>query len=206
MYKYYPPSKMNEWCPIWDTPASFMPSDSYDGKYVSSPRAGGQYRIDRTAISCMSRLDDRAKARLTSWLVEQRDREGQDIPVVSTDTLKTEGEQRESLPIPIRADRLLQWIESEIENIGTILVFTSQEMNTTTAAAWSESINFQEVKFLLDHLCEQGWLERPQPSLTNNYLVTVEGYNRLAELKTMNDDSTSGDENDDSSIRVFGLK
>ena len=206
MSKYYPPIMMNESCPIWGTPASFIPSGSYDGEWVSSPRAGGLYRIVRSAKSCISRLDERAKARLTSWLVEQREKERQEAPEILSPTLETEGEQRENLPISIRADRLLHWIESEIEEIGTILVFTSQEMNYTTAAASSESVNFQEVKFLLDHLHKQGRIERPDPSSTHNYLVTVEGYNRLAELRNMNNDSTPRDVNDDPPSKVFGLK
>ena len=201
MSKYYPPAIRNDSCPIWRTRASLIPRPGYDGICVNSPRAGGKYRIDRTAIPGISRLDDRAKARLTSWLVEQREKEAQEIPEISTLTLKTEGEQRENLSISNRADRLLQWIDSETEEAGVTLVFTSQEMDNTIAAAWSESSNFEGVKFLLDHLCKQGWIKRPIKSFPHEYFVTDVGYNRLEELKNMNDDST----NDDSPPRVFGL-
>ena len=53
--------------------------------------------------------------------------------------------------------------------------------------AWSESIRFEEVTYLVDYLEGRAWIERPHPELIS-YRITVEGYARLSEL-----DRTAGD-------------
>ena len=174
-------------CPIWDTPAIFYLNRSlYDGVTVFSPRTGGKYRMVRTAKSCISRLTEREKARLTSWLVDQRV-QGNECPEISTDTLKKQGEQREDLSIQERALRLLQYIEKDIKErggkIGTYFIFTSQEMDFTPAGAWSESVDPQEVRYLLNYLCQQGLLEKNNPSNDNQYIIAPEGYTLLAQIR-----------------------
>ena len=67
-------------CPIWGTLASIEPLTS-DGVTVDSPRAGGRYLITGRATETLKSHDENLKARLTSWLIEQR-RLGADCPKV----------------------------------------------------------------------------------------------------------------------------
>ena len=59
-------------CPIWGTPASVKSLDNEFLKIIDSPRADGWYSISEQAITLLPKIDDRVKARLTTWLVDQR--------------------------------------------------------------------------------------------------------------------------------------
>ena len=172
-------------CPIWNTPASRESLfDRYEER-IDSPRAGGEYFISGEAITLLPRINDRVKARLTSWLVDQR-RLGVKCPEILQQTIKM-AEQQKVLSVHDRADRLLQYIGDRTVDISTIFYFKSADVSSTGIAAWSESIRPEEVKYLLDYLIEQGWLD-----LRNGYVLTVKGYVRLAELETENAESSKG--------------
>lgn len=179
-------------CPIWDTPAEVRIESHRDAIWVNSIRTGGCYRITGSASRILGRsLNPRQKARLTSWLVDQR-RLGNECPEIDRDILIVEGEERQDLHIHVRADRLLQFIDSEINEIGMTICLTSQEYFSTPAGAWSESVSDHEVEYLLDYLCSLGWLKKENNAgvFRGHYILTVAGYARLAELKTTNIEST----------------
>ena len=175
-------------CPIWGTPASEESTDGRHGKLVDSPRAGGKYFISGTAIRCLPRIADRGKARLTSWLVDQR-RLGANCPEIDSNTI-TMAEQQKDLSVHNRADRLLQYIGDQIGEIGKHFEYFPSEISNTAIAAWSESAGEHEVWYLLDYLNEEGWIENKL--IRNRYTVTVEGYARLEELETANIKSSKG--------------
>lgn len=95
-------------------------------------------------------------------------------------------EQQKDLSVHNRADRLLQYIGDQTVEIGKNFNFFSRDMSNKAIAAWSESIRKREVDYLLDYLIKQNWIDK------NGYVLTVEGYARLAELETANADSTKG--------------
>ena len=75
----------------------------------------------------------------------------------------------------LHADRLLQFIESETTEIGTYIVITSQEIFASPIAAWSESVNEHEVKYLVDYLCSRGWIAKHNTRhFKGEYFLTVE--------------------------------
>ena len=174
-------------CPIWDTPASEESAGGRDGRLMDSPRADGRYFISRTAIGCLQRTDDRVKARLTSWLVDQR-RLGVKCPEIDSNTI-TMAEQQRDLPDQARADRLLKYIREHTIEFGHKIHFSSEDMHNTAIAAWSESVSENEVQYLLDYLAEKRWIERQAHRL---YTLTVIGYIRLEELETANTESSKG--------------
>ena len=185
----------NSRCPIWDIWASEESAGDRDGKLMNSPRAGDRYFIVRTAIAGLTQLDERGKARLTSWLVDQR-RLGVKCPEIDSNTI-TMAKQRKDLSVHDRADRLLQYIEGQTVEIGTEFVFTPREVISTPIAAWSESLNQEEVLYLLNYLDKQGWIAlREYPpnkyKIVVGYTLTVEGYARLAELEKANAESSQG--------------
>ena len=181
----------NSVCPIWGTEASIK-SNGRDGSFVDSPRAAGRYFISRTAERKLEHNEDeRLRARLTSWLIEQR-RFGEQCPKITGATIE-EMERRRDLAVHERADRLLQYIHNKTPRIG-VAVDVVRASATTSATkvmcrvmetcAHSESINWGEVSFLLDYLKSQGWLkDHPGSSENENVILTIEGYARLAELE-----------------------
>ena len=176
-------------CPIWDTPAYRESLFDRDVEMIDSPRAGGWYSISDYAITLLPQIDDRVKARLTTWLVDQR-RLGNECPEILQQTIKM-AEQQKDLPVHERADRLLQYIGDQTVEIDNVFLFESEDMSGTEIAAWSESIRQQEVEYILDYLDKQSWLERKQTSAyRNRFILTVEGYTRLAELERANAESS----------------
>ncbi len=177
-------------CPIWGTPASEESTDGRHGKLVDSPRAGGRYFITRTAIAGLTQLDERGKARLTSWLVDQR-RLGVKCPEIDSNTI-TMAKQQKDLSVHDRADRLLQYIGGQTVEIGDCFWFRSEDMFNTAIAAWSESISEREVDYLLNYLREQYWIKRNDPPYANEDILTIKGHARLAELEAANAESSKG--------------
>ena len=175
-------------CPIWGTPASVKSADDRDGRLMDSPRAGGWYFITRQAIALLPQIDGRVKARLTTWLVDQR-RLGNECPEILQQTIKM-AEQQKDLSVHNRADRLLQYIGDQIGEIGKHFEYFSSEISDTAIAAWSESVGEHEVWYLLEYLDKQSWI-KSRAKYTHNTL-TVEGYARLEELETVNIESSKG--------------
>ena len=153
--------------------------------------------------------DERLKARLTSWLVEQR-RLGVEYPEITEHTI-TEIERRRDLTVHERADRLLQYFEKQTSHIGEVLSFyvapkavvypaekillpedrierlddhiSKGHQNNWKMMAWSECTkdrNFDEAKFLLEYAKREGWIE--YDPVNESCTLTVEGYAHLAEL------------------------
>ena len=151
-------------CPIWGTPASKEPPyNNRSVEIIDSPRAGGWYSISLEAITRLPQIDDRVKARLTTWLVDQR-RLGVKCPEIYMKTI-TIAEQQKGLPVHERANRLLQYIGDQTVEIGGRFSFTVPDMSNTAAAAWSESIKQEEVETLLEYLDEQGWIKSKKMSI-----------------------------------------
>ena len=170
-------------CPIWGTPTK--PTELYrgDGRNVDSPRAGGWYFVDGRAAVMVGNLDAREKARLTTWLIQQR-RSGVDRPEIWSYENYIESKiQREDIPVPARADELLQYIQSMTPHIGTEFEFQPSEP-PLEMFAYTESVNPEELLSLLDFLIRQGWLEKGRDTLrTRRVAITVEGSDHLAGLE-----------------------
>lgn len=180
-------------CPIWNSIASSEGPQGRDGEYFDSPRASGRYFISRRAkwaLEDQERYSDRFRARLTSWLVEQR-RFGNDCPEILDDTLE-EAENFRDLTVHGRADLLLQYIGLSTPHIGDYFRLWPQEVSCV-AMAWSESAQHTEVSYLLNYLTDKNWLKvEPLGEHYKQYLLTVEGYARLAELRNALRESSQG--------------
>ena len=181
----------NSQCSIWNTPAAQQPSFDRDGYDVDSARAGGRYFVSGRAGALLDQADNRVRARLTSWLVEQR-RLGVECPEIYDSTI-TMAEQRDDSPVHVRGDRLLQFIGDRTATIGSRVSFQKSNATTLLALAWSESTEYQEMGFLLSYLEQRGWIEKGESAMSMlTYILTVDGYSRLADLKTTATDSSQG--------------
>ena len=182
---------MNQKCLIWGTPAMVAPDGTRDAFRVDSPRAGGKYRITGTVLAIIENgvLDDRAKALLTTALVNRR-REGDNAPEVDSRFL-TECKERTALSHAERADRLLAYIaERELASPGGPV---RMEVMDPGALAHSESWSSNQgvvgvdddLEMLVKYLENNGWLEVRRPlGPEREYRLTVDGHNHLEGAKT----------------------
>ena len=173
-------------CAIWNTIATSDDPKGRDGEYLDSPRAGGRYFVSRRAKAALEyeeRYNNRFRARLTSWLLKQR-KLGNDCPEINQYTLE-EAAQFRDLTVHRRADLLLQYIGHNTPNIGDFFRLRPPQI-FGLAMAWSESSHKTEVTYLLKYLIQKNWLaEETLGERDKQYLLTVEGYTRLAELENV---------------------
>ena len=180
----------NSTCPIWGTPATEKQTDR-DGRIISSPRTGGMYFISGTAETILKHRDASLKARLTTWLIDQR-RLGVDCSEVDTETIK-DSEARRPLPIRERADRFLRFLADREPYPGCGFPHFNCHVDRKSflaALSWLESSvdptdmdgQPREMDFFDDYLEKQGWIEIQSGSSDNR--LTVAGHVRLAELET----------------------
>ena len=177
----------SSFCPIWGTPAAFDPAMG-DYSIVDSPRAGGKYWISGTGCWLIENCDDRCKARLTTFLVDQRNG-GNEMPKVYERHVEW-AKDGETLPVWTRAERLLGFIAGRIDHLGQdhTLPSVSTENDGLEALAHSESINPSELAYLEAYLVSRAWLSKSMPQ-SHVCRVTVDGYRHLAELATESVDS-----------------
>lgn len=180
----------NSRCPIWGTPTPRGPADYNDGKLIDSPRAGGRYFIARTAIAGLTQLDERGKARLTSWLVNQR-RLGVKCPEIDSNTIKM-AEQQKDLSVHDRAEKLLTYFSRESRWVGDYLNISNNNF-LLNSMAWSGSIDAEELAFFSEYLEEKGWIKGKLGSAAGGGVVgvvqiSVEGYSHISDI-TSNQDS-----------------
>ncbi len=187
-------------CPIWHTNVPYEPTEG-NATIYDSPRAGGRYWISGRAITVLENRNDEAlKARLTTWLIEQR-RLGNNCPRILPPAID-EAEQQRSLSIHKRADNLLRYIQNKLPDIGTDFYFETDNSSITDPSsaafriflemlAWSESKRVDELLYLLNYLEDASWLQRIKYGATClRYRLTVPGHSHLAEIDGVVADSS----------------
>jgi len=183
-------------CPIWGHGEGRANPQGYLIYVEESPRAGGQYVVDRDA---RDRLQDdpivrrdplKVKARLTTMLVDERE-QGVLWPRVTIERIE-EAKKADPLPVPKRAERLLRYlVKCSAGEIGSqIPVLDVRTPDYARALAWSESTGRDEIVFLIDYLSQKGWVEIVEyTDDIERVAVTVDGYARIESLKTSSVDS-----------------
>ena len=178
-------------CPIWKTSATFVDSATIDDTLlnIDSPRAGGKYCIDviGRAEKMFADLDNHAKARLTTWLIEQR-RLGHECPEIRSYQVESII-QRPHLPVHARADELLKYIRDKSPHIGFKFELRPKKANSQTQTmemlAYTESVEETEVSFLHEYLLESARIKYVKGLEGYTVTITLEGYARLAELENV---------------------
>ena len=163
-------------CEIWrDFDADDRQRDRPFTWYVDSKRAGGAYIIEWKASSLLQGFDDNVRARVTTWLVDQRLR-GVDLPFV-TDSVIDYSRARRSLSVDERAERLLRYLAEQSDTLGERL-----SISRTPLLAWTESTDIREVIQLEGYLDECGWITGRSMSGPDilTAAVTIEGHRRVA--------------------------
>ena len=174
-----------ETCPIWGN--RYKAKGTFDPiakmyEVEDSDRAFSGYKVSQLLLdSRIKRLSDREKAWLTTWIVDQFNL-GNYQPEITPHVLQSVLRKR-SLRVYQRADRLLKYIAnaSSIEKVGVPLRFLHTQYELF---AWSESIEWSEIEYLLNYLSMKGWMKAPEIGIPGSgCLVTVEGHSRVEELE-----------------------
>ena len=173
-----------ETCPIWGN--RYKAKGTFDPiakmyEVEDSDRTFSGYKVSQLLLALrVKRLSDREKAWLTTWIVDQFNL-GNYQPEITPHVLQSVLRKR-SLRVYQRADRLLKYIAiaSSIEKVGVPLRFLR---NQYEFFAWSESVEWSEIEYLLDYLSKKGWMEAPELGIPGSgWKVTVEGHSRVEEL------------------------
>lgn len=187
-------NQIGDKCLIWPGHSASVLSIKSDEQVVqNSQRAGGNYVTVLEARYLLEDIDDeRHKARITTYLVNQR-RMGQDWPLLTGSVIE-ETRVARGLAADERAERLLGFVAEQTTNLGnTVWVaimepwledrFITTEYDVACRAmAVSESDGFQELVYLLEYLASAGWIGLENSGAgTVGCTVTVEGYRRIAE-------------------------
>ena len=155
---------------------------------VRSPRAGGAYSTSiytQHTDLADPQLTDEAKARLTTWLIDQRSL-GVESPKVTTEIVDYI-RRKSPLPVHERADRLLRFTATRSESIGTYTFISADDPGVL---AWSESSRSDEADYLIDYLLGMAWIEgRGVLAGGGHFRITVDGYGQIADQATNPDSS-----------------
>ena len=135
--------------------------------------------------SSLQVLSSSEKARLTTMLVDQRAL-GVSRPVVTNQMIE-DARRRQNLPIYQRAERLLQFFVERTPTIGISHTIVTRGEFQWSAMAWSESVEMREVFSLDEYLEQNGWIGTVGRG--SNVKVLVDGYSRVADLRTNLDSS-----------------
>ena len=132
-------------------------------------------------------LDEGVRARLTTLLVDMRRHNDDEYVPQITPELVERARRARPLDVDVRAERLLRFIEKQSKMIGDYVRLNYRaptEVLFMQAMAWSESTSEKEVQYLLSFMQDeqQRWIDKRAHVF--DFLVTVEGYRRLAEAKT----------------------
>ena len=198
-------------CPIWAVDCIVHPLNADTNTHLvqDSFLASGDYEIFPIASGTVIKgLDDSERARLTSFLVEQR-MLSDAVPRITPDEVRR-AKERNPLPIPERAERLLRFLADQSPSIGAVLEifplglgnggFRNELKVTYSAMAWSESTADEELGFLTDYLARQGWITKDRQMYDGMGMrraarelyfcrVEVPGYSRVAEIRENPDSS-----------------
>ena len=192
-------------CRIWGddyTAIGYSNPDPSEAVVEKSDRTSGGYVTLGSVRQALLSLDDGERARLTTWLIDQR-LQGNSLPTVTKEIIEY-AVNRSRLPIYERADRLLRFMSEQTAIAGQLidLARKSPKPDIPTnpiflgAMAWSESTSPDEVSYLIGHLEEEGWVlqsrftMRPGHTVpTGRHRVTVRGHARVAEQVSSVDSS-----------------
>ncbi len=162
-----------------------MPSKDFD-TLIISPRAGGPFRLDSEAVTLFwdrEFFSQDEKARLTTWLVDQR-RHGVKEPVINRKIAYSFSriDERDRLSVSKRGERLLRFLVDQTKSAGDEVDVNDQDGQ---AFAWSESTQWSEVSYLLKYLTDGGFIEITDRSSNaikrHGAIVTVNGYGFIEE-------------------------
>jgi hypothetical protein len=150
---------------------------------VNSPRAGGWYRITHEATAAFPRPPtDRWKAKLTTWLVNQR-RAGEERPTVLASVVDSIASAR-ALSYADKVERFFLLLDHRSYNVGDdITLEEPPDALANDLQAWCELAAQSDLVAFLELLEAEGLIASSQIS---DYDLTPTGFGRLEEVARRN--------------------
>ena len=176
----------NPTCPIWGTTVTRIEANTLNTEFLvkGSPRAGGDYRIEELAKDDVGALDEKVKAKLTTFLIDSRQIDKQ-RPLVTYDLVE-KAKRADPLPVYTRAERLLRYLIDKSHVVGESFQLLHPPPRNLEAVAWSESTSWDEIHFFAKYLTTMQWLDKEKNG-TESYTITVSGHQHVAEQLTKKD-------------------
>lgn len=188
--------------PIWGTLATRTKQPLSSNSKIDSPRCGGQYSIFDLMAGPIRDLSNREKARLTSWLIEQR-RHGTKCPEINSRELIKSVKRRNDMSVLDRADAVLMHIQSKMHELGQFIEYgcdpsrdqeseflqlpkstSDQRNNYYELLAHAECISYNELEHLLEYVEQHNWIKRRYDlDMYLNLCLTASGVSRLEEIR-----------------------
>ena len=202
-------------CPIWSNSNEQQISDakcSYnkDKKWyeVDSLRTGGRYRISHGTAKklndpvlpiqqdsnkiigdIMHQMSDGFRAKLTTWLIEQR-KQGSESPLITDEVLK-KIDRRRDLSIQERINNVLKYIyKKNQEHENRYSHFNEFPINIGELKAYSECANNNKWQIILKYLKQNQLVNIDDNQRMEQFLeitLNVKGLERLESLETNKD-------------------
>ena len=169
---------------IWSKDQLSLRAKASAAYLFHSLRIGGDYEISRQASvnlqsECRqlgdSKEAERLKARIATILID-RQRQGETTSRVDVAMIESVSRDVRILPVAKRARRLLRFIVRSTQSIGEEVYVWSQK-GMELALGWSESIDFNEVEYLLKYLREADFIDRT--SASGYCRATVSGFESI---------------------------
>ncbi len=183
-------ASFNSQCPIWGTPANDVTHNRASGhreKSYDSPRCGGKFTVGHTASPSLSQLKDEDKARLTTWMVDQR-RYGNDMPTIDLAVLDRIATMP-AMSVSERRDRLLLCLSRKSHFLGESIAFDNADggSNRLELTAWTDAINEPEFGYIVQFANEEKLINILDS--VGSIKITPKGYAHLDQLSGRNPDS-----------------
>ncbi|WP_374344340.1 hypothetical protein [Phenylobacterium sp.] len=162
-------------CPIWGSRALLKAGRTDGDAHVHSWRTGGDYRINAYARTIVAGLPAKDKAKLTTWLVDQR-RAGESVPLIGEDVARAAKDQP-PLNFSERRRRLFLGLAAMNYMPGQILSASFYEDASwpELLSAWTECSEDGEIGSLMDLLADDGLLTaEPNRRLTGRGVERME--------------------------------
>ena len=186
-------------CPIWGEQyeaSGIWHPQTRTYEMSQSPRAGNGYKIGEVLLNSSVRsLAPDEMVRLATWLVDHRIQAVR-IPEITQSTIDYV-KQKRPLRVHERAERLLTHLARRSTSAGQLLDIGTEgdrdsyggwvkgnSPTTWRAMAWTESSQWEEVRFFIDYLAEQGWIVVASGGGGEwvQAKVTIQGYSHLADV------------------------
>jgi hypothetical protein len=173
-------------CPIWKKPASVQRFRAMVYN-VSSERADGTYEIDLLAAHQMP-LDAQFRARLTTWIVDQR-RGGEPNPLIDSAVLDRVSRQR-PLRLSERTERFFLYLSAMRYRPGDFF-YTSNEQGRPSQlgaiSAWTEAESHDDALGLIDYILSA---QLAEVIGQGRFRLTGAGFVRLEDAERASPDTT----------------
>lgn len=134
-------------------------------------------------------LDSPAKARLTTWIINQH-LQGIETPEINSALIERAG-NLPALSVTMRRDRLLTYLVKQSARIGQSMRFLNGPQ-VYSLLAWSESTEGDELRFLMSILMDNGWIAQSAHSGGVDARVLEAGYIHIDEVQRSVAGSTQG--------------